>query len=134
MHLNTIGTGDRGVFEALDFGVPDGCACAARVILKVWTDAADDECIVEDEVYETLDECAVKGVPALRATGQDVASDVYVLALEKLGPSLQQLLDLVPDGKLDEKMVMALAIQLVSSLFFMGGIQFGRNNRTGSID
>ena len=102
------------MFEALDFGVPAGCACGERVILKVWDNETDGECVVERDIYDILSARGVSGVPALRMSGQDVASGIYILALEKLGPSLQQLLDLTPVGRLNEKLVMALAIRLVS--------------------
>ena len=110
------------MFEALDFGVPGGCACGARVVLKVWDDETDGECVVEREVYEILSARGVTGVPALRTSGPDVASGIYILALEKLGPSLQQLLDLAPGGRLNEKVVMALAIRLVS--YFLNATKF----------
>jgi hypothetical protein len=54
------------------------------------------------------------GVPAVLANSYDAGCDVYAIVLQLLGPSLAALRQLFPDCRLDDKMVLAVAIQLVS--------------------
>lgn len=84
------------------------------MIVKAWTNPDDDERVVECKIYTHLSSNSVKGIPSVSASEYDNKCDVYVLAMEKLGPSLDCLLELIPEGRLGEKMVFALAIQLVS--------------------
>jgi hypothetical protein len=115
--LMSVRTGDRGVFEAYDYGHPEGCAAGTAVIVKAWLDPEDGECVMESRVYASLTSHAVDGVPALRQCRYDAKCEVYALVLEKLGPSLQDLLNLLPTRKFSTKMVLALAIQMVWFLF-----------------
>ncbi|KAF8179640.1 kinase-like domain-containing protein [Pholiota molesta] len=114
--FKTIDTecGDRGVFEAYDYGHPEGCAAGTAVIVKAWLDPEDGECVMESRVYASLTSHAVDGVPALRQCRYDAKCEVYALVLEKLGPSLQDLLNLLPTRKFSTKMVLALAIQMIN--------------------
>lgn len=45
-------------------------------------------------------------------------STMYTIVLEKLGPSLEQLVARLPGKKLDAKMTLAVALQMVSSRWY----------------
>ncbi|CAA7261011.1 unnamed protein product [Cyclocybe aegerita] len=104
-------SGDRGVFRAYDFGSEKGCKQATEVIVKAWKDPEDLECWTERRAYEILG-CNAH-VPSVVASTYDGHCQAYALALEKLGPSLEDLLNLEPNKRLDERTVLAAAIQLL---------------------
>ncbi|KAF9472083.1 kinase-like protein [Pholiota conissans] len=113
--VRTIDTecGDRGVFEAYDYGQPGGCRAGANVIVKAWLDPEDPECLMERRVYEALAAHTIGGVPTLQKNTYEERCGVYALVLEKLGPSLDDVLNLVPSRRLDGRMVLALAMQML---------------------
>lgn len=53
------------------------------------------------------------GIPKILDLSFDTDCDVFAIALEKLGPSLEDVLDVVNDRKFNERMVMCVAIQMV---------------------
>ncbi|KAJ3509683.1 hypothetical protein NLJ89_g5090 [Agrocybe chaxingu] len=105
--------GDRGVFGAYDFGSTKGCRQATEVIVKAWKDPEDLECRTERRAYEILNSECNAHVPSVVASVYDDHCQVYVLALEKLGPTLEDLLNLEPNKCFDERTVLAVAIQLL---------------------
>ncbi|KAF8957796.1 kinase-like domain-containing protein [Flammula alnicola] len=71
---------------------------------------------------------SILGTPSLRASGYDDECEVYALVLEKLGPSLEDFLDMIPARRFDERMVLAVAIQMLdryASLHSVGVIHNG---------
>ncbi|KAF8963771.1 hypothetical protein BDZ97DRAFT_975472 [Flammula alnicola] len=71
---------------------------------------------------------SIPGTPSLLASGYDDECEVYAFVLEKLGPSLEDLLDMIPARRFDEKMVLAVAIQILdryASLHSVGVIHNG---------
>jgi serine/threonine protein kinase len=65
----------------------------------------------------------MKGCPSLIESNTDPSRKIYVLVLQKLGPSLEELCRLMsessPNVRFDEKMTMALAIQMVRGFFLV---------------
>ena len=78
---------------AYDFGVTGGCKESREVIIKAW--------LINDKYYRrerTVYHIAalytaspVKGCPSLIKSGSDPSEEIYVLVVEKLGPSLEDL-------------------------------------------
>lgn len=117
--LNQI-TGAKGVYLACDFGGPRGCAQPAAVVIKSWVSELDANCFAERLAYNTFQGLARpakshSGIPTLLASARDPASNVYVMAMQHLGPTLGDVRELLPKRRFDEKMVTAVAIQLVST-------------------
>ena len=107
------------VCVAYDFGVIGGCKESREVIIKAWINPFDDEYQTERKVYEMLSASPMKGCPSLIKFSMDLHRKIYALVLEKLGPSLQDLYNLMsPDVQFDEKMTLALAIQMVREFLF----------------
>lgn len=111
--LNLAEPGERGVFQAYDFGSQDGCNAASTVIIKAWNSSGDDECLTESRVYQALQSHSISGVPSLLASSYDEECQVYALVIETLGDSLEDLLHMTPGNRFSEEMVLAVAIQLV---------------------
>jgi len=111
--LNLAEPGERGVFQAYDFGSPNGCIAARTVIIKAWNSSGDDECLTESRVYHALQSHSMSGVPSLLASSYDEECQVYALVIETLGDSLENLLRMTPGNRFSEEMVLAVAIQLV---------------------
>ncbi|KAF4614588.1 hypothetical protein D9613_003441 [Agrocybe pediades] len=115
--FNTIDTedGERGVFQAMDCKASKhGCVAGRTVIVKGWLNSADSECATEGYVYRTLQSAkAVNHVPALLANAFDESMGVHALVVEKLGPTLEDLLRRMPGRKLTERLVLAAAIQMI---------------------
>jgi hypothetical protein len=69
---------------------------------------------MENKVYSLLSASPMKGIPSLIESAKEPSRQIYAVVLEKLGPSLEDLCELMPDdGCFDEKMTLALAIQMV---------------------
>ena len=82
--------------------------------------SSDDEYRTESEVYSILSASPMKGCPSLieSTMDSDRGRSIYGLVLEKLGPSLEHLCQLMsPNVRFDEKMILALAIQMVREFF-----------------
>ena len=60
----------------------------------------------------------MKGCPSLIESVIDPCRNIYALVLEKSGPSLEELCNLMSPVRFDEKMTLALAIQMVRVFFF----------------
>ncbi|KAJ7069980.1 kinase-like domain-containing protein [Mycena amicta] len=104
--------GNRGVYLAYDLQGLYGCADASEVVLKAWVSASDFELHRETRAYEMLDGCP--GVPTpLHLARYDATCDVHVLALPKLGPTLEQLVDALPEKRMSVRMVLTVAIQML---------------------
>ena len=105
---------------AYDFGVIGGCKESREVIIKAWTEGICEEYETEREVYKILSASPMKGCPSFIESAMDPSRNIYALVLEKLGPSLENLWDLMPPNiRFDEKMTLALAIQIVRDFFFV---------------
>ena len=101
---------------AYDFGVAGGCKESREVIIKAWTNQIDEDYETEKKVYDILSASPMKGCPSLIESSITVDSKpkIYLLVLEKLGPSLEDLCELMsPNMRFDEQMSLALAIQMV---------------------
>jgi len=109
---------NRGVFVAYDFGATGGCKESREVIIKAWRGNYDEDYITESKAYIILSASPMKGFPSLIESNADQSLRIYAVVLEKLGPSLEDLCELMPDKRFDEKMTLALAIQIVRDLFF----------------
>ena len=94
---------------AYDFGVTGGCKKPRQVIIKAWLGDYHEDYIIEKEVYSILSASPMKGYPSLIETPDNRM--IYALVLEKLGPTLEDLCNLMP--RFDEKMTLAIAIQMV---------------------
>lgn len=103
----------RGVFVAYDFGVTGGCKESTEVIIKAWVRYDSQDLRIESKVYNILSASPIKGFPSLIEYNEESNPRVFALVLEKLGPSLEELCRLMPHGRFDEKMTLALAIQMV---------------------
>ena len=100
---------------AYDFGFIGGCEESREVIIKV---CLDEEYETERKVYNTLSVLSMKGCPSLIESTMDSSLSIFALVLEKLGPSLEDLCKLMsPNVRFDEKMILALAIQMVREFF-----------------
>lgn len=55
------------------------------------------------------------GISTMLETGHDPMCGVDFIAMPKLGPSLENLIELIPGGRLTPRMVVAVAFQLVSA-------------------
>ena len=106
---------------AYDFGVAGGCKEAREVIIKAWL-IDNEDYHTERTVYSILSASPMKGCPSLieSATKTSSSREIYALVLEKLGPSLQDLCNLMsPNVRFDEKMTLALAIQMVRNFLLI---------------
>jgi hypothetical protein len=108
------------VCVAYDFGVIGGCKESREVVVKAWMELDDEEYQTEKEAYRILSASPMKGCPSLIEFSIDPRREIYALVLEKLGPSLKDLCNLKsPNLRFDEKMTLALAIQMVRDFFFL---------------
>lgn len=105
--------GDRGVYLAYDISHERGCAQRSEVVVKAWVSATDGECVMESAAYNALSSPLIHGVPFVLVNAHDPYCDVYAIVLQRLGPSLDDLQAWLPNGRFDERMVLAVAIQLV---------------------
>ena len=91
------------------------------MVIKAWVNDSDEEYQTERVAYSVLSVLPMKGYPSLIGIIPPVAPTqgtcLGCLVLEKLGPSLQDLCDLMPNMRFDEKMTLALAIQMVRDFF-----------------
>lgn len=75
---------------------------------------SDEDYETEKKVYSILSSSPMKGCPSLIESTMDPHRMIHALVLEKLGPSLEDLCNLKsPQVRFDEKMSLALAIQMV---------------------
>ena len=111
---------------AYDFGVAGGCKESREVIIKAWTNNFDEDYETEKKAYEILSASPMKGCPSLIESTMDHSPrKIYALVLEKLGPSLEDLCSLMsPNVQFDEKMTLALAIQMVRGNFLVHKLYF----------
>ncbi|KAJ7770264.1 kinase-like domain-containing protein [Mycena maculata] len=108
--------GNRGVYFAYDFGGLTGCAAAREVVVKAWVSSSDFECQREVAAYRTLggaDPCPGVPTPEIASARHDPFCDVHALVLPKLGPTLEDLREMLPHKRLDERMVLTVAIQMI---------------------
>ncbi|KAF8809322.1 kinase-like protein [Phlegmacium glaucopus] len=110
----------RGVFVAYDFGGTGGCKEPREVIIKAWRQCDvdddeydDDDFVTESRVYNILSVSPMKGFPRHIETNAKPDAQIFGVVLEKLGPSLQDLYELMPDKRFNEHMTLALAIQIL---------------------
>ncbi|KAJ7679754.1 kinase-like domain-containing protein [Mycena rosella] len=104
--------GAHGVYLAYDFGGAQGCAGASEVVIKAWASGSDIEYHQEVAAYKMLHACP--GVPeTLRGAQYDPMCDVHALTMQKLGPTLEDLMALLPNKKFDARMVLTVAIQMI---------------------
>lgn len=97
---------------AYDFGSAQGCAGASEAVIKAWASGSDVEYHREVAAYKILDGCP--GVPhTLDSAQYEPTCDVYVLPMQKLGPTLADLVSLLPNKRFDAPMVLTVAIQMV---------------------
>ena len=102
------------VCVAYDFGVIGGCKESREVIIKGWRspNVQVEEYNRESKVYTVLSISPMKGCPSL--IGSPIDPKLFAFVFEKLGPSLKDLCNLMsPNARFDEKMTLALAIQMV---------------------
>ena len=102
---------------AYDFGVTGGCKESREVVIKTWAHMMDAEYQTEKWAYEILSASPMKGCPSLIESNTDPSRNINALVLEKLGPSLEVLCNLM--SRFDEKMTLALAIQMVRENFLV---------------
>ena len=115
--------GFRGVVVAYDFGVAGGCKKSRQVIIKAWMNDSDEDYETEKKVYDILSASPMKGCPSLIESTMDPNRSIYALVLEKLGPSLEDLCNLMsPNVRFDEQMSLALAIQMVRKMSLLTGL------------
>ncbi|KAF8190588.1 hypothetical protein K438DRAFT_2140863 [Mycena galopus ATCC 62051] len=82
-----------------------------EMVIKAWV-SADIEYHHEVTAYKMLHECL--GMPAtLYCVQYDPLCDVYALLMQKVGPSLQDLISALPERCLDMRMVLTIAIQMI---------------------
>ncbi|KAJ7041014.1 kinase-like domain-containing protein [Mycena alexandri] len=108
--------GNRGVYLAYDFGGAKGCAEALEVIIKGWVTASDFECQREIAAYSVLSRakpCRGVPLPWTASAQHDPVCDVHALVLPKLGPTLEDLRELLPDKRFDALMVLTVGIQMI---------------------
>ncbi|KAF7299211.1 Protein kinase domain-containing protein [Mycena indigotica] len=102
--------GSRGVYLAYDLA--DGCSNSSEVVLKCWVSEADFELHQETAAYQMLEGCP--GIPQpLHLSCHDPHSDVNILALPKLGPSLEEFIRVLPKQRMDRRMVLTVAVQML---------------------
>lgn len=76
--------------------------------------ASDNECLTESTAYDVFRSFSMAGIPVVLANSYDAGCDVHAIMLELLGPTLDDLCRLRPGGKLEDRMVLAVAIQMAS--------------------
>ncbi|KAK6974585.1 kinase domain-containing protein [Favolaschia claudopus] len=104
--------GDHGVYDAYDFGGPKGCAGATEIAVKAWSSGSDMEFHNEVAAYRLLHNYS--GVPQTFSGAQyDALCDVHILPMQKLGPTLDDLISVLPNHRLDARMVLTVAIQMI---------------------
>ena len=104
---------------AYDFGAIGGCKESREVIIKAWK-RIDEEYRTEFQVYCVLSNSSMKGCASLIGRTSDPSGMIHALVLEKLGPSLEDICNLMsPNVRFDEKMTLALAIQMVRENFLV---------------
>ena len=104
---------------AYDFGGARGCKGSREVVIKAWMNSLDEDCEKEKKVYNILSASPMKGCPSLIESKMDPDRNIYALVLEKLGPTFDDLCNLMSrcNARFDENMTLALAIQMVRGLF-----------------
>ncbi|KAJ7220668.1 kinase-like domain-containing protein [Mycena pura] len=108
--------GNRGVYLAYDFGGPEGCSSAQEVVVKAWVSSSDFECQREMAAYNILGgahPCRGVPVPQRKGVHYDPLCDVHALVLPKLGPTLEDVRELLPSKRFDARMVATVAIQMI---------------------
>ncbi|KAF7358434.1 Protein kinase domain-containing protein [Mycena venus] len=104
--------GDRGVYLAYDFGDAQGCAAAPEVVIKIWVSGSDHEYHHEIAAYKVLRGCP--GVPkTLQEAQYEPLCDIHALPMQKLGPTLEDLISVIPTRRFDSRMVLTVAIQMI---------------------
>jgi hypothetical protein len=82
--------------------------------VKTWVSASDSECRSESAAYDAFRLSPFTGVPTVLANSFDADCDVHAIVLKLVGLTLEDLRCLCPSGKFQDKMVLAVAIQMVS--------------------
>ncbi|KAJ6536342.1 kinase-like domain-containing protein [Mycena capillaripes] len=104
--------GDHGVYLAYDFGGAQGCAGAPEVVIKASASDSDAEYHPEVAAYKILRGCL--GVPEILGGAQfEPLCRVHALPMQRLGPTLEDLIAVLPNRRFDERMVLTVAIQMI---------------------
>ena len=104
---------------AYDFSFAGECKKSREVIIKAWTKNYNEAYETERKAYNILSTSPMKGCPSFFEGNFDPSRKIHVLVLEKLGPTLEDVRSLMsPNKRFDEKMTLALAIQMVCGFFF----------------
>ena len=93
------------------------------MIIKAWT-RLDEEYQTESTAYGILSARPMKGCPSLIESHMDSSRKLFALVLEKLGPSLEDLSCEMLPSRFDEKMTLALAIQMVRDIFLVNKLLY----------
>jgi hypothetical protein len=84
--------------------------------VKAWVSSCDNECATESTVYESFRSRPMNGIPVVLANSFDPDCQVHAIVLQLLGATLDDLRRLRSDRKFDNKMVLAVAIQMVGEV------------------
>ncbi|TDL18923.1 kinase-like protein [Rickenella mellea] len=101
------------VFFARDHGGPSGCENCSEVALKAYSNDYEDDCLRERNIYERLTKDPMKGVPEISWMGRGRVVRTYFFAMTRLGSTLQGFHDRAPDNKLNDRLLLHIAIQLM---------------------
>ncbi|TDL18921.1 hypothetical protein BD410DRAFT_877772 [Rickenella mellea] len=102
------------VYLARDHGGPLGCENCPEVAIKLYSRGCSNDCKREKLVYEKLTNAPMKGVPEISWRGE--CTEGYLFAMTNLGPTLQDFRDHAPNKKLNDRLLLHTAIQLVQHL------------------
>jgi hypothetical protein len=83
--------------------------------VKAWVSSSNRECITESTVYEIFRSSPMAGSPSIVENSFDTGCGVHAIVLKLLGPTLDDVRRLSSDGKFGDKMVLAVAIQMVGT-------------------
>ncbi|KAG5654017.1 hypothetical protein H0H81_008327 [Sphagnurus paluster] len=97
---------DRGVYLAYDFLSSDqGCLQPTKVFIKAWSTPNDAECIAERTAYDLLHESPLEGIAQILMSAYDPHANVFAIALQRLGPTLDDIMQTLPEKRFDERMI-----------------------------
>lgn len=85
--------------------------------MKAWVSSCDDECVTESTVYQSFRSHPMNGIPIVLANSFDTGCQVHAIVLQLLGATLDDVRRLRSGGKFNDKMVLAVAIQMVGNFY-----------------
>ena len=88
------------------------------MFIRFWRDGYYDQYDTERKAYSILSAWPMKGCPSLIESVIDPRRNIYALVLEKSGPSLEELCNLMSPVRFDEKMTFGSRHSDGSCLFF----------------